>query len=169
MKTNQNTLKTMKEMTRTIAIALLVLVIFASCASKPETLNRHESGDYWATMIPDVTAGDEKEGLTTYVLTIGRTDGQDLLKQGNQQQQAGLLHYFSFQVQHDLLLRQGDVQIPAAFCHLERSFGLMPHRNIIVAFDDSTWDPHQPYEVILDTSELIQEPITFSISKTTDG
>lgn len=80
------------------------------------------------------------DGMQYYILTIGLNQKRgDLLKYTEKLDEAytyeALVKYFSFKIQENLSLQDGDRTIPCSIIHFERTFGARPFCNIIVGFE----------------------------------
>lgn len=79
----------------------------------------------------------EIEDLQYYTLRIGTNDGtKDLLKAGIESEDDYFMRieYFSFHIQKDLQLIDGLDTLPCVLHHFERTYGITPHTNIVLAF-----------------------------------
>jgi len=61
-----------------------------------------------------------------------------------------LVHYFSFGIEKDIKLHNGDKTIPVILHHFERSYGLSPHVTMITAFDATGIDLSQNIQIVLE-------------------
>jgi len=80
----------------------------------------------------------EYDNLQYYIFSIGLNSNEgDLLKSGlnTSLDYTQLIEYMSFELQHDLKLFDGNIELPCTLMHFERTFGLRPYVNFMVAFE----------------------------------
>lgn len=81
------------------------------------------------------------DGMQYYVFTIGlKSEQGDLLKSGlaSIPNYSQLVEYLAFHIEHDLKLIDGDTELECSMFHFERTYGLRPYVNFMLAF------PRQP-------------------------
>lgn len=88
-----------------------------------------------------LTEVDSINGLQYYTLKIGLHAGEgDLLKYNlhDVQSYTDRVNYFSFGAQSDIKLVDGNDTLSCALLHFERTYGLTPYINLILAFQKDT-------------------------------
>jgi hypothetical protein len=83
-------------------------------------------------------ARKEYEGMQYYTLTINNNAGvSDLLKYevSDMQEYQQRVSYFSFDMQRDLLLVEGEDSLRCRLFHYERVYGLAPYATFLLGFD----------------------------------
>jgi hypothetical protein len=83
-------------------------------------------------------ARKEYEGMQYYTLTINNKSGiNDLLKYevSDMQEYQQRVSYFSFDMQRDLLLVEGEDSLKCRLFHYERVYGLAPYATFLLGFD----------------------------------
>jgi hypothetical protein len=83
-------------------------------------------------------AGKEYQGMQYYTLTINNNAGiNDLLKYevSDMQEYQQRVSYFSFDMQRDLLLVEGEDSLRCRLFHYERVYGLAPYATFLLGFD----------------------------------
>jgi len=80
----------------------------------------------------------ELEGMQYFTLKLKSTKDQELLRAGirSENDYYARLEYFMSGMQNDLCLVQGKDTLPCLMHHYERSYGLSPYNNIVLAFEN---------------------------------
>jgi hypothetical protein len=76
------------------------------------------------------------EGMQYFTLRIKATDSDELLSANavNEEQYNQRLEYFMDAIQSDISLIDGKDTLPCALSHYERTYGLAPYNNFVLAF-----------------------------------
>lgn len=80
------------------------------------------------------------QDMQYFTLQLGTTEGKDILKTNIEESgdYSKNIEYLSFDIQKDLkLVEQGDT-LPCLIHHFERSYGITPFANIVLAFKNIT-------------------------------
>ena len=93
-----------------------------------------------------------RNGLQYFKLQIATRQGNDLLKRGvadaNEYEQR--LNYLAYQMQHDIQLVDNGDTLNCLLYHFERTYGLTPHRTVLLGFEASTRETYQDKTLIID-------------------
>lgn len=90
--------------------------------------------------LPELTKKrEELEGLQYFTLRIASEESKDLLRahETSSEDYNLRIQYFSFHMQNDIRLVDGRDTIPCVLNHFERTYGLAPYRDFVLAFDQS--------------------------------
>lgn len=88
-------------------------------------------------------AEDEKQELQYYLLHISADNyNGDMLryKINNEHEYQARLNYLSFKIENDIELIEGNQTQACRISHYERSYGLAPYLNIVVAFSKTEYN-----------------------------
>jgi hypothetical protein len=84
---------------------------------------------------------NELGNLQYYTFKIKTNTGEsDILKDGvkDEEQFGGRISYFSFQMQADLAIVEGNDTLPCVLYHMERTYGVAPYCTFVLGFEKNT-------------------------------
>lgn len=108
-------------------------------------------------------------GMTYFTLKISpEKSDKSILKynlKSNEDYQARLA-YFSFGLQKDIYLEQGDLKIPCTLYHFERAYDLSKFRVFNLAFEDKLIDKNKDFTLVIASDFFQSGRIKFKYKKT---
>lgn len=69
------------------------------------------------------------------------------------------LYYLSYRMKEDIVLIEGEREIPCALYHFERSYDIAKHRTFVLAFERTAFTETEDKTLVLDTPVLNTGPI----------
>lgn len=87
------------------------------------------------------TFTEQYEGLQYFTLSIKSDRSQDILKHNirNDQDYYNRIDYFSFRMQSDIQLIEGNDTLACRIFHYERTYQVAPYTNFVLAFEDTRY------------------------------
>jgi hypothetical protein len=103
--------------------------------------------------------------LQYYTLRISATNGAELLKANIQSDEEyyNRIKYYSFDIQKDICLVQGNDTLPCIMTHFERSYELSPFLTISLAFEQSD-DLRQDKNLFIHDRVFLQSALALEFS-----
>jgi hypothetical protein len=99
----------------------------------------------------------KKEGMQYFMLKIETASGNDILKEGiaRQEEYYGRLEYFSFQMQQDVFLKDGEDTLACKLFHYERNFEAAPYTTFMLGFKHAASEKEGKNNVVTSGNKTI--------------